>query len=299
MFNLYIKLFIPQVIFIFKAMFLGIVSKIKMKFTKVNMVSIKENKIIVIGNGPSFKETYNKNFEALKQNACIVVNNFVDSNYFEQLTPQYYIIVDPNYFLPIEKLSDRLKNVVESLQTGLTKKVKWPMNVILPFSANGTNFHKRLLSNKYIKICFFNNKGQADVFPNNGLKYFLWNHDILTPLAQTVLNVAISLAVKNKIKEIYLVGADTSWHENYELDQETNVLYYKDTHFYGNKKFPIYEDAKNKVSVKIHNELRTASIALQAYWILYEYSLYNNVNIYNASAYSWIDAFKRKKLNKL
>ena len=112
-----------------------------------------------------------------------------------------------------------------------------------------------------------------------------------------VLNTAVHLGIKLRYSKIYLLGADTSWHENYELDQKTNVLYSIDTHFYGKRKLPLYLDSEETLPSKLHLELSMVAKALGSYWTLLEYSKYAHVNIYNASEYSWIDAFPRSTIS--
>lgn len=294
-----LKLLIPKFIFIIKELLQGEVGRVKMCFLRLPTAQLLEEKIIIVGNGPSLKISYDKYLDVLQRNPCLVVNNFVNSAYFEKIAPKYYLLADPSYFKEISKLSERLKKVVGNLIEGLKEKVNWSMVLIVPLTARNSEFYRTVKTNSNIRFMFYNNQGGTYGFPNCGVKFALWNYGILSPLAQTVLNTAISLSVSSKVHDIFIIGADTSWHENYELDQQTNQLYCKDTHFYGNAKFPIYEDAEHCVSQKIHNELRMASIALESYWTLKAYAIYNHVNIYNASSYSWIDAFTRKQLNNI
>ena len=84
------------------------------------------------------------------------------------------------------------------------------------------------------------------------------------------------------------------------VDQETNIVYSIDTHFYSNDQLPVDDyDKKNHrrtFGTKLHEEYFTAGIALRDYWAMREYADWKGVKVYNASEYSWIDAFERKKL---
>ena len=99
-----------------------------------------------------------------------------------------------------------------------------------------------------------------------------------------------------RYKEIYLIGADTTWIELLHVDQNTNDVYTIDTHFYGKKKMPLYKDSAGKIPVKLHEELYFNLNALKLYWELKDYADYAGVRVYNASEYSLIDAFERRKL---
>ena len=103
----------------------------------------------------------------------------------------------------------------------------------------------------------------------------------------------------NNYSNIYIFGADTTWIEKIKVDQETNNIYTIDKHFYGETKRLLYKDTEWKIPIKLHEELRSIAIALENYWELKEYSLYNNVKIFNASEYSLIDAFDRRKISDI
>jgi hypothetical protein len=292
----FIKLLIPPFFFVVFSILRGLkgrVALIGMPFVKHNC---KDGKCIyLIGNGPSLNKTLGTGLETLQSQECMVVNRFVSSPLFESIKPSSYLLVDPAFACDPESCSERLKKIIIITAEDLIKKVKWDMTLYLPINAKKSYLVNKISVNRHICFVFFNNKGGGHDLPPK-LYYWLLNHNCIAPLAQTVLNSCLSLVISMRYTNIYVVGADTSWHEDYWMDQNTNELYTIDKHFYGDEKIRLYKDANQTCPTRIHEEFRNISVALESYWILAGYAKYNKVNVYNASAYSWIDAFERKPL---
>ena len=126
-------------------------------------------------------------------------------------------------------------------------------------------------------------------------KFKAWDENLIAPPNQTVLNTCVWLGVFLRYKEIFLIGADSTFMQDIRVDQETNLLYLIDSHFYGEIKRPIYTDADGTIPQKLHVELNSISVMLSNYWDLKYYADYAGVKIYNASKYSLIDAYERRK----
>jgi hypothetical protein len=128
------------------------------------------------------------------------------------------------------------------------------------------------------------------MYENKIYQFDLYNKNKISVPAQTVLNTAVYLAVFWRYKNIVLIGADTSWHEELQVDQETNILYFDDEHFY---------ETKQSIPSKIHEQFFCLARVFENYCLLREYADYNSVSVFNASEKSWIDAFERKKLKNI
>ena len=291
------KTIIPPFCFILFNLIKGIGGFLSLqKSTKAQFKSHQGESLIIIGNGPSLTDTINLHVDKLKKNNCMTVNFFANTDLFAEIQPSSYLLIDPAFFKDPNILSEDLKSKVLQLICSFTEKVFWEMTLYLPISANKSFLFKEIKRNKHIRIVFFNNKGEyhTKLFPS--FNYWLWNHNCIAPLAQTVLNSCLTLAITMHYSYIYIVGADTSWHEDYWMDQKTNDLYTKDKHSYGKEKCRLYKDVAHKSPTRIHEEFLNVSKALESYWTLAEYATYNKVKVYNASEYSWIDAFERKSL---
>ena len=264
---------------------------------KVGFGSKNGKSLCVIGNGPSLKETFENNLDVLKSMDCIVVNQFSTISYFKLLKPSAYLVADAAYFKDPELLPPNLAEWVRNAAKSILDNLDWEMVIYLPFNAYNSFFYKKIIENKFVKVSFFNNTGPDYALLGSTFLYKLWNRNLIGHLGQTVLNTCIGLGIEMRYSNIYIVGADTSWHELYWMDQSTNQLYIVDKHFYGGKKTPVFMDAEHQHPSKIHEELSCVSRALKSYWELSEYAKYNQVKVYNASEYSWIDAFERRKFN--
>lgn len=263
---------------------------------KVQYNSHQGESLIILGNGPSLKKSMEQHLEKMKNCDCMAVNFFANTDSFKEVRPQSYLLVDPAFFQDLQNLSDNLMSKVRSLISNFVENVYWDMVLYLPIHAKESSLTKELKKNNHIKFVYFNSKGYYDGQLSPSLRYWLWNHNFIAPLGQTVLNSCLTLGITMHYSNIYLVGADTSWHEDYWMDQKTNDLYTKDKHFYGEEKIRLYKDAAHNYPTRIHEEFQNVSKALESYWILAEYATYNKVKVYNASEYSWIDAFERKTL---
>ena len=292
------NLLLPNIVILLLELVKGVYGKLKLGYLNKRLGSFEhKDDIYILGNGPSLKNTLDRDLDILKNKECAVVNKFGNTDYFFHIKPSWYILADPAFFLDFNKIPDSIKKEIVPLSQVIKKKVTWRMNFYIPIVAEKREFIKEIGMNPNICFYYYNNYGVSDVIPDGTFKYKLWDYNLLSPLSQTVLNTAVHLGIKLRYSKIYLLGADTSWHENYELDQKTNVLYSIDTHFYGKRKLPLYLDSEETLPSKLHLELSMVAKALGSYWTLLEYSKYAHVNIYNASEYSWIDAFPRSTIS--
>ena len=252
------------------------------------------DKLVVIGNGPSLNDSIKEQKNAIIANDCVVVNQFCKTDYYTELKPKYYLLADPAYFGTIDNYTNRLKNIVLDFIESIVNKTTWDINLIVPSFARDSEFINAVKKNHYIHVYFYNNIN-AYVANSSQMKYDAWDHNLIAPPAQTCLNTCVWLGIFLRYKKIYLIGADTTWIELLHVDQETNEVYTIDSHFYGTKRVTLYSDEEGTPPQKLHDELNCISRALSQYWELKYYSDYAGVKVFNASKYSLIDAFERKK----
>ena len=293
----FFRLFVPPCIYILASVIRSAVVYYQNRnLPKVRLNSKSGKSLCVIGNGPSLNQSLEQNLNEIKTMDCIAVNQFATTSYFSLLQPSAYLIADGAYFQEIDSLSSRLQKIVLSTIKCLNDVVNWEMSLYLPFHAYNSYFYREIKKNRNIKVEFYNCNAPIRYLIGSKLLYWMWNHNYIGHLAQTVLNTCLGLGIEMGYSTIYIIGADTSWHETYWMDQRTNELYSVDKHFYGEEKIKIFKDNKQCEPAKLHEELRNVTNALESYWILANYAKFNNVQIFNASSYSWIDAFKRKQL---
>lgn len=253
---------------------------------KVVLPKKKNESCVILGNGPSLKESLNKNPNFFKTQELFCVNHFAIASEFVELQPDNYVILDPNFFR-----GNIDPNVPKTLKS-LIENTTWPMNLFLPQLAKGADFVKGIEEgNKKINICFYNYTiGRG--FEN--FIFFLFRNNLSMPLCQNVLGAALFLSLNMKFKTVYLVGADHSWIEGISID-DNNSLNYKIPHFYKEEKNTFSRDQKTNKHL-IADFFEACVKTFNSYYLLERYSKYCNSKIYNISEKSYIDAFERKKL---
>ena len=290
----FIKLFIPPIalrIIDFKVgMHRGLVT------SPLPQIPNQSDKIIIIGNGPSLNQSLDKYKDQILENDRIAVNFFASTDLYEIIRPNIYVFADPAFFF----VPDNQQEAIEKLIKNIVNKTSWNLQIIIPLSAKESPFVNILRQNNMIKVDFYLNYYQDC---GKISKYEAWDRNLTGPPAQNVLNVAIYLALFWNYKETYLIGADSSFLEDLRVDQETNELYTIDTHFYNNTKVHTdkkFYDQKNRgrsrKDWKLHELIYAHGRMFEYYADLKEYADYKGLKVYNASEYSWINVFERKKL---
>jgi len=255
----------------------------------------KGNRMIVIGNGPSLNKSIELYGDIVKNTECMMVNFSASTNMFEEIKPSVYVLADPAWFYS----HDCSANSIIICLDDIVNKTKWPMTLVIPSAEKDSEFLCKIKKNKNITVNYF--YSENDKIENMSL-FDAWDRNLVIPPMQTVLNTCVWLSLYWGYPETYLIGADTSFHENLKMNQTTNELYTIDKHFYDNKVVCSADksfDDKNQrvINTKLHEELYSIYVAMKNYWDLRGYADWKGCAVYNASEYSWIDAFERKKLS--
>ncbi len=290
-----IKLFIPPILF-------KIREALKKRgiggfYSDIGSIKKCSDNLLIFGNGPSLKKSLQKYMSSFKSGNydILVVNNIVYDDCYEKIRPKYHMYFDPNLFAPLETLSEAVKFDAEKFVATFIKKVNWDIYFIVPVSVKNSWVFDRVKSNSFIHSVFINNFDFAN-YKTEEEKFKLWDKNLLCIPAQTVLNSCLYYGIAKRYSEIYIFGADTNWIEQVRVNQETNQVYTFDEHFYGKEVRPLFSDVEGKVPSRLHEELYACARASESYWELKAYADYAGVKVYNASDYSLIDAFERKKI---
>lgn len=289
-----IKLFVPPII-----------PKIIHRIKKVPAIALEpsplpqiehhSDRMILIGNGPSLTKTVELYKDEIIKYDRIAANFFASSDYYEQLRPNIYLFADPAFF----DIPDNQKNSISTLFDALIDKTSWPLEMIIPFEAKDAPILNTLKRNSNIHIDYYSIRNQNI---GNLSKYEAWDKNYIAPPSQNVMNVALYLSLFWGYKETYLVGVDMSSLEDIRVDQETNELFSIDRHFYNNK--DVYSDKKLfdekrgriRSDWKLHEYIYAFGRMFEYFDDLKGYADYKGLKVYNASEYSWINVFVRKKL---
>jgi hypothetical protein len=245
-------------------------------------------KASLLGNGPSLNDSVEKDFIFLKSTEMVCLNTFAASEYYELLQPPNYVLIDPAFFSE----EDRTREVITSTYKALIEKTNWPLNLYVPRTSKKSFLLQNLLSHKKnITIVYFN----YTIFEGfTFLKHWFFRKGLAMPQAQNVLVATLFLSINRKFDEIFLFGADHSWHEQLKLDDD-NVSVYRDLHFYDKKEleYKRVNTPTQKRNMTIRFQFESLAKAFAGYEVLSEYAISRNVKVLNASARSYIDSFKK------
>lgn len=252
------------------------------------------NKMVVIGNGPSLNISLEKYLDDILEYDKMVVNEFGATEFYDKIRPGIYVFSDPVYYT----LPNNLRDSLLSLFDKIIKKTCWPLRVIFPLSAKGSKSINILLENKYITIDFFYDKSET---VEDSKLFEAWDNNLVSPPTQTVLNTCIYLSLYWNYNETYLIGADTSFLEDIRVDQKTNEVFLMNSHFYQNDKVysPSFYSVDKGVKMTgwaLHDLVFAFGNMFKMYAELKKYADHKGLKVYNASEYSWINVFERKKL---
>lgn len=282
-----ISLFVNSVISLFKVVFL---SSFDLKLPKA------ENKsCIILGNGPSLKGSLEQNLDRIKKYDLICVNNFAYSEYFEILKPRYYVLLDQLYFNYNDKTIENRESINKAIEKFIT--INWPIIFLLPLQAEKSYLVTTILNaNKNVKIYFFN---YVVIEGFTKFRNFIFKKELGMPQCQNVLSASLFQGINLGYKEIYLLGADHSWHEQFSI-QKDNKIQIEVSHFYdkpNEKKIVSGEIAIHRNNVA--EFFLSLYKAFRSFDVIKEYADYRNIRVYNSSSKSYIDSFEKKDIQEL
>jgi hypothetical protein len=270
---------------------LSVIKILVLSKSGIRLPAATSGKCIVLANGPSLKKSLELNPAAFHSHPLICVNTFSMTDEYSRLKPAYYVMLDPFFW-------EQKNATTEKTFKDLLEKTSWPLYLFVPQTAIKQKVLLDLAkANTNIRLCVFNYtvfKG----FPS--IAHWMYKKNLAMPQSLNVTISALFLAVNMDYKEIFLVGADHTWHENLHMSED-NILHTKVTHFYENDVEIVYQpfhkgSDKNNPTHKAHEFFDIWSRTFLGYQQVQSYAAYRNCKIYNASEVSFIDAFTRKKL---
>jgi hypothetical protein len=248
----------------------------------------------ILGNGPSLRQTLANDLPFLQQAELYCVNNFASAAEYALLKPQNYALLDPAFFLYSEANNGR-KDVEKTIRC-ILNLTTWPMNLYVPQSARGCYLVSQVQRTPQVRVVFYNYtvvRGYA------WFRHFIFRNGWGMPQSQNILAASLYLAITRRFRDVYLFGADHSWHEEIRIS-DTNELLMKQEHFYdkpGDATYiPVWDVVKLETS-RMSAQFASLSKAFYSYEVLRDYAQSVQVRVLNASAKSYVDAFKRVKIN--
>jgi len=252
--------------------------------------------LIILGNGPSIKNDFKEHLDFIKSKTTLCVNKFPDTDYYEIIKPEYFIVVSKGFFNDdaVDYNVELRKRIIDAL----IKKTNWDITFFLPSNAKKNKaFIEKIKSNKYIKLSFFNTT------PVEGLTFF--NHLFFklrlgSPRPHNVLIPSILNGINAGFKKIFILGADHSWLPQISVNNKNEVLI-NQKHFYDENSSTPKQMHKNEGQGNrtLDEVLNKFMLSFRSYHELEKYSKIKNCSIYNSTPTSFIDAFERISIDKI
>ena len=99
------NLLLPNIVILLLELVKGVYGKLKLGYLNKRLGSFEhKDDIYILGNGPSLKNTLDRDLDILKNKECAVVNKFGNTDYFFHIKPSWYILADPAFFLDFNKI---------------------------------------------------------------------------------------------------------------------------------------------------------------------------------------------------
>lgn len=240
--------------------------------------------IVVMGNGPSLRETIDRDSEWLCSHDLLAVNFAANTPDFFSLRPGCYVLADGHFFAG--NATD--PNVARLWQE--IGRVSWKMTLWVPrkFLHLARAF---VMDNANITLKGFN------LTPVEGFRpvaHLLIDAGLGMPRPRNVLVPAIMVAIREGYRKIFLCGADHSWTQTLSVDDDNFVVSIQ-PHFYKDNDKEHERVRSAYAGLHLHDVLGSMTIAFRSYWQIARYARERGIEIINATPGSMIDAFPRRK----
>ena len=232
----------------------------------------------VLANGPALKGVIDKYFEEFKEEDCIVLNFFGNTDVFWQLKPKFYVLLDPAFFGGEGHaiFKEPTVKLIENFH-----KVDWEMTLFVPTAKGAKKNVEERIKNPNISVVPFN---ATRIVGFKGFRNWMYKHNMGLPSTKNVLFPAMIRMLNMGYDHVYLYGAEFSWVKTYNVDEENGKIYTDDVHFYGKDRI-YYEKGRFCFDIGCLHE------ALQCTYMIQDYAEYAGRPIINRTAGSFIDAF--------
>ncbi len=245
---------------------------------------------VLLGNGPSLRSSLNASSELISNCDVVVTNDFPITPEFQIIKPNYYYLIDNAFFLLSNKdiVFPRTIAICEALQS-----VDWDIHVFVPGK------YKFILeshvNNNRVKFHYFN-LTPCDGF--DAFKFLLFEYGLALPYANNVLIPALIHVINSRYSNIYIYGAEHNWTSYFTLDEDNRLCMAGQHYFSETQEKPRVWWKSKDVSLLVHEALYALSITFRAYHVISRYAMKKNVNIYNCTNNSLIDAFRKFTIAK-
>ena len=248
----------------------------------------------ILGNGPSLNQALADNLNFLKETDIYCVNLFALSTVYASLKPQNYVLLDPAFFIFSEQNDDRQD--IKKTFDAIIQQTYWSMRLFVPARSLNSYIVKKIKQERSnIQICFFNYTIVRG-FP--AFRHWFFEHNLGMPQCQNILAASLYVALLQDYKNIFLFGADHSWHEEIRITDQ-NEFEMRQVHFYDDATHLKHEnviDVRNNSRPRLHAQFLSLHKVFYSYEILNTFALYRFIKVLNSSTKSYIDVFDKVRV---
>lgn len=264
---------------------------IKAFFLSKYLVNVKresKNKTLsILANGPSLSDSLTK-YKGIEGD-LLVVNQFHKTDYFSLLKPSYYLIVAPEFWLPLDNVQYR--DMQRELEESFQNNVSWPMTFFIPYKSRKFKYKSKIERlNSNITVRYYNDTA---IDGYSILDRFLMNLKLAMPRPHNVLIPSLMTGIWMGYSTINLYGVDHSWLPQIRVNNENQALI-NQQHFY-DAKTSTHEvmPKKGEGSRRLHEILHKFQLTFKSYHDINRFAKSRGSNIINHTEGSFIDAFER------
>lgn len=249
--------------------------------------SLKKERIIIMGNGPSLRDTITNHLDILKNSNTLAVNFAANADTYGELKPNLYVLADPHFFRTETDGKSSDTNVVRLWDN--IAATYWKMTLYVPCKAK---LPETILKNNNITVKKYN------LTPGEGLAgpvHWLYRKGLAMPRPRNVLIASIMIALREGYRDIDIVGADHTWSRDLWVDDRNRVISVQ-KHFYKDNDKEFERVAQEYSGYHLHDILNSLTIAFRSYHQIAAYAAKIGAKITNCTPGSFIDAFPRSSL---
>lgn len=253
----------------------------------------KEDTLLIMGNGPSMKELLeDASFRnEISSRDVLCVNHFCESDYYTEIKPRLYIHAAPEMY--IKEVNDDLQKRRDKFWNTLVTDTQWEMDFFIPHAAKKNGFWLKMVqTNSNIRVRYYNLVAQEG-FP--ALKHWVYNNGLGTPRVHNIIGYSLTNMIRVGYKEIYLTGVEHSWLNMISVTED-NIALVGQPHFYNPESKPAVMYKGGTGTRKLHEILHKFYLAFKGYWDIKGYAETKDVEIYNLTKGSFVDAFPRREV---
>ena len=250
--------------------------------------SIRNRKLCLLGNGPSFS-LIEKHLDQLKDFDFCAVNLSVNTDLFFKLKPKMLVMVDMLFWQKPE--SEHIKKAWDNIQ-----RIDWAIQIFIPYDFP-YHIKEAFEKNKNVTVRrYANNSWEPETKYANRIKMWLYKKGLVSPNFSNVSLSAIYAAILCGYKEINLLGVEHSWMKDIRVNN-CNEVVVVDRHYYGENE-TVWRNYDG-TPIRLIDFLSSQLVTFTGHLYLQEFADYMNVKIFNRTTGSFIDAYEKRTLDTL